>query len=403
MGILTRLERGPQASISGDLWRRILSGGGATSTAGVRISDEAAAAVSSVFACVRVASEDIAKLPLILYQRTKGGGKRRAFDHPLYALLHDRPNDWMTSFEFRQLMQVHAELWGNAFAFINRVRGEVRELIPIHPDQVSVRQTGGWEMEYEIRGDTKKTRGPSEILHLRGLSTNGVEGVALRRIARDAIGLAIATERHGARLFANGARASGVLKHQGTLSDPAAERLKQSTQDALSGEKAHSILLLEEGMDWAQMTMSSDDAQFLETRKFQVTEIARYFRMQAHKINDLERATFSNIEHQSLEYVTDSLMPRQVRWEQRLNAQVLGPQERGAFFFEFLNDALLRGDTKTRYEAYSRAINDGWMSPNEARVKENLNPKPGLDEYRRPMNTEPVGTPAPPAEETNDG
>jgi HK97 family phage portal protein len=392
MGLLSRLERGPRASISGDLWKRILSGGGSASTAGVRVSEEAAAACSAVFSCVRVASEDIAKLPLILYRRLSDGGKERATDHSLYRILHDRPNSWQTSFEFRQLMQVHLEFWGNAYAFINRVRGEVRELIPLHPDRVTVKQRGDWELEYDVRGD--RVRSASEILHIPGLSMDSPEGVALRKIAREAIGLAIATERHGARLFANGAKASGALKHPGSLSDEAAKRLKDSVEQAISGENVHRILLLEEGMDWTQLTMTSEHAQFLETRKFQVSEIARYFRMPPHKIADLERATFSNIEHQALEYVTDSLMPRQVRWEQRIGLQLLDEREREEYFAEFLVDALLRGDTKTRYEAHQIALLNGIKSRNEVRTQENLNPVPGGDEYRVPLNTGPAGSTA---------
>lgn len=391
MGLVSRLERGPRASISGDLWKRILGGGGSQSKAGIRVGDDVGMACAAVFACIRVVSEDVAKLPLILYRRTRDGGKERATDHPLYSLLHDRPNDWQTSFEWREMKQGHLELRGGGFSFINRVGNEVRELLPIHPDKVTVRQLSTWDVEYEIQGDSKKTRTPREILHLRGMTVDGVNGVSTLKAAREAVGLAVATERHGARFFANGARASGALKHEGTLSDEAAERLKKSTEEALTGENVHRILLLEEGMDWAQLTMTAEDSQFLETRKFQVSEIARFWRIPPHKIADLERATFSNIEHQALEYVTDSLMPRLARWEQRLNRDLLSDRERGTYFFEFLTDALLRGDTKTRYEAHQIAFLNGFKSRNEIRSQENLNPVEGGDEYRVPLNTAPAG------------
>lgn len=388
MGILDRLERGPRAAISGDLWRKFLTGDGAVTKSGVRVSEEAASACSAVFSCVRVASEDIAKLPLILHRRLPGGGKERATDHPLYTILHDRPNSWQTSFEFRQLMQVHMELWGNAYAFINRVRGEVRELIPIHPDRVTVKQRGDWELEYDVRGD--RTRGAQEILHLPGLTMDGPEGLALRRIAREAIGLALATEQHGAQLFASGALFRGVMQHPGVLkSADAAKRMRESFDEA---RKNHGTVLLEDGVTYNSMSMTAEDSQFLETRKFQVSEIARYFRMPPHKIADLERATFSNIEHQALEYVTDSLMPRQVRWEQRIGLQLLSERERGEYFAEFLTDALLRGDTKTRYEAHQIALLNGIKNRNEVRVQENMNPVRGGDEYRVPLNTEPAGS-----------
>ncbi len=393
MALLSRLERGPQASISGDLWRRILGGGGASTKAGVRVGDDVGIACAAVFACIRVVSEDVAKLPLILYRRSANGGKERATDHPLYALLHDQPNGWQTSFELREMLQGHLELRGNAFAFVNRVGREVRELIPIHPDRVSVRQGGDWELEYEVRGDRVRTS--RDILHLRGWTTDGVNGVSTLKAAREAVGLSVATERHGARLFANGAKPSGILKHGGILSDEAADRLKTSTEAALTGDNAHSILLLEEGMDWAQTTMTSEDSQFLETRKFQIAEIARFWRIPPHKIADLERATFSNIEHQALEYVTDSLMPRLARWEQRLNRDLLSERERGAYFFEFLTDALLRGDTKTRYEAHQIALLNGIRSRNEVRVQENMNPVDGGDEFRVPLNTGLADAPAP--------
>lgn len=391
MAILSRFERAPRAAITGDLWRRILSAAGASSKAGVLITEDVALACAAVAACVRVTSEDVAKLPLILYRRLANGGKERATDHPLYSLMHDRPNDWQTSFEFRQMEQGHVEYRGNGFAYINRIGREVRELIPIHPNRVTVKQLANWQLEYDISGD--KVRRPKEILHLRGLTTDGVCGISTLSAAREAIGLAVATERHGARLFANGARASGIAKHKGVLTDPAAERLKNHIEEAIGGDNVHRVLLLEEGMEWEQLTMTSEDSQFLETRKFQTSEIARFWRIPPHKIGDLERATFSNIEHQALEYVTDSLMPRLTRWEQRLNRDLLTEAEQREFYFEFLTDALLRGDTTSRFNAYRVAIDGGWMNPNEARVKENMDPQPGLDEFRRPLNMEKVGAP----------
>lgn len=390
MSILSRLERRPQNAITGDLWRRILNGGGMISKAGVRVTDDVGMACAAVFACVRVVSEDVAKLPLILYRRLPNGGKERATDHPLYSLMHDRPNEWQTSFELREMLQGHLELRGNAYAYVNRVGREIRELIPITPDRVTVKQREDWEVEYDIRGD--KIRTSREILHLRGLSRDGFTGMSTLEVAREAVGLAVATERHGSRLFANGAHPGGGLKHKKTLSDEAARRLKEDVERATSGENAHRFLLLEEDMDWVQFGMTSKDSQFLELRKFSVSEIARFWRIPPHKIGDLERATFSNIEHQALEYVTDSLMPRLSRWEQRLNRDLLDDRERGEFFFEFLTDALLRGDTKTRYEAHQIALLNGIKNRNEVRSQENMNPVDGGDEFRVPLNTGPAGS-----------
>lgn len=348
--------------------------------------------VGAVYSCIRIIAEDIAKLPLLLFRRTKNG-KERATDHPLYSLLHDAPNDWQTSYEWREMMAGHLELRGNAYCWIVRVGNEIRELIPIHPDHVEVKQDDRYRVTYKVQKHSREVTS-RDILHLRGLSSDGFSGMSTLTAAREAVGLAIATERHGARLFANGAKASGIATHQGTLSDPAADRLKKSIEDSISGDNLHRVLLLEEGLQWTQLSMTSEDSQFIETRKFQLSEIARFWRIPPHKIGDLERATFSNIEHQDIEYGKDSLLPRLTRMEQRYNLGLLAQLERKEFFFGHLMDAQLRGDTKTRYEAYDRAIRAGFMSPNEAREKENWNTVDGLDEYRREANTEKVGSEA---------
>jgi HK97 family phage portal protein len=349
----------------------------------MHVTPDSAMACAAVFSCVRVVSEDVAKLPLILYRRTSDGGKERAKDHPLYARLHDTPNSWQTSVEWREMMQGHLELRGNAYALKVMSGRQLLELIPLHPDKVTVRQDERFRLSYDIAGTAYSA---DQILHLRGMSSDGFTGMSTITHAREAIGLAQATERHGASLFGNGARPGGVLVHPGKLSPEAAKRLKDQWDATHGGENANSTAVLEEGVSWTQLGMTSEDSQFLETRKFQRSEIASFFRIPPHKIGDLERATFSNIEHQALEYVTDSLMPRLVRWEQRLNASLLNPSERGAYFFEFLTEGLLRGDTKARYDAYQSAIASGWMSRNEARIRENMNPEVGLDEFLRPLN-----------------
>lgn len=378
----------------------MLSAGGRSTKSGVSVSEGGALTASALYGAVRIFSEDVAKLPLILYRRLPGRGKERATDHPLYSILHDAPNDWQTSFEWRHHQQAHQELRGESFCYVNRVGREVRELIPLETSRVTVRQLANWDIEYDVRGD--KVRKASEILHVRGFTLDGLKGVSILKYAAETLGLTLATQNHGAKLFANGARASGALRHPETLSDGAAERLKRSVEENLSGDNVHRILLLEEGMEWTQLTMTAEDSQFLETRKFQLREFARFFRIPPHKLADLEQATFSNIEHQSREYVDDSLMPRLVRWEQRLNRTLLTPAERKEFYVEFLVDNLLRGDTKTRYAAYKTAIDTGWMNPNEARERENMNREPGLDEFRRALNTEPVGSKPREEEEDDD-
>lgn len=392
MGLLGRLLGPPRASATADRLDEILRGLWRPTKAGVAVTPDMALQVSTVYACVRVLAEDIAALPLILYRRLPGGGKERAVDHPLYNVVRFRWSRLHTAYEAKEFLQGCLGLRGNAYALIVRsaVRREVREIIPIRPDRVTVQVDDDLTVRYRISGADREFTA-REILHLRGLSTDGFRGLSPITVAREAIGLAIATQSHGAALFRNGARPGGVLEHPGKLSKEAAERLKASVEEAISGDNLHRVLLLEEGLKWHQVGLSSEDAQFLETRKFQRQEIAAFYRMPLHKIGDLERSTFSNIEHQSLEYVTGTLLSWLVRWEQRCNESLLTDEEREDYFFEFLVDGLLRGDTKTRYEAYRMAILDGWMSRNEVRERENLNPVPGLDEFYQPLNTTTVG------------
>jgi HK97 family phage portal protein len=384
VGLVSRLAR-PRAESDADRLNRAIRGTGALTRSGARVTEATALRVADVYKCVRVVAEDVAKLPLILYRRLPGGGKERATDHPLYRLLHDEPNGLQTSFAWREMLQGHIELRGNAYAFKVRVRGQIKELLPIHPAKVSVRRRDDWEPVYTFDG---KDYGRADILHLAGLSDDGISGLSPIALHRESVGLALATLEHGAKLFGNGARPSGVLKHPGVLSDPAAERLKESFEEKHGGENMLRTALLEDGVTWEAVGMTSEDAQYLGTRQFQRTDIAGLWRLPPHKIGDLDKATFSNIEHQSQEYIDDSIVPRLVRWEQRLNLDLLTPAERLVYFFEFLTAGSIRGDTKTRYAAYQSAINTGWMSPNEARVRENMNPVEGLDDFRRPLNTE---------------
>lgn len=357
--------------------------GGATKS-GAWVTPETAMRATAVYACVRVLAEDVAKLPLILYRRTGNGGKERATDRPLYHVLHDAPNSWQTSFEWREGLQGHLGLRGNAYSLIVRYRDEVRELIPLPSHKVTPKIDGSFRVTYEVPG--LGTYKQDDILHIRGLGSDGLTGLSPVGMGRESVGLALATEQHGARLFANGATPGGILEHPTLLSDKAAQNLKESVEQAVSGGNAHRLLLLEEGTKWVRAGLSNEDAQFLETRKYQVAEIARLYRMPLHKIQEMDKATFGNIEHQSIEYVIDTLLSWLVRWEQRLNRSLLKPEERGTYFFEFLPDMLLRGTTKERYEAHRMAILDGWKTRNEVRAMENLNPADGLDEFLEPLN-----------------
>ena len=370
---------------------------GGNTKAGLAVGPDTALKFSAVWACVQVLSQDVAKLPLIMYRRKPDGGKERATDHPLYWLLHDQPNGWQTSYEWRQQEQSHVELRGNGFCHIVRYRNEIRELIPINPAWVTVEQDDRWRVQYKVseNGRAPKTYQARDILHLRGLSTDGLLGLSPIGMAREGIGLGLAAEAHGAKLFSNGLRPSGTLEMPGRLSTEAAERLKRTVESAVSGDNAFRLLLLEEGGKYNVVGLSNEDAEWLAGRKFQIEDIARFYRVPLHKIQSLDRATNNNIEHQSLEYVIDSLMSRLVMWEQRLKFSLLTPEERREFYFEFLVDGLLRGDTKSRWEAYRIARLSSAMSANEIRQRENMDPYEGGDTYIREANTVLHDAPAP--------
>jgi HK97 family phage portal protein len=372
--------------------------GGGEAASGEHVTPLSAMQSATVHACVRVLSEDVGKLPLILYRRTKDGGKERVPDHPLYRVLRTRPNAWQSPISFLGMGQTHIELRGAAFAFITRVGGKVRELLPIPADRVRVEQREDWSPHFYVRTNNAEREVPAtDMLYVPGLSMDGVTGITPITFARESIGLALAMEKHGGRLFRNSARPSGILERPAgapALKKDAAQMLVDSFNEKYSGDGQHRTALLEEGTTFRPITMTSEDAQFLETRQYQRTEICGVFRVPPPKIGDHTRSTFNNIEQLSLDYLSDSLVPRLVRWEQAINRCCLTPEEQDEFFVEFLVDAVLRSDVVSRYNAYGIAIQNGIMSPNEARVKENLNPRAGGDVYLTPMNMTP-NTPAP--------
>lgn len=396
MSLVARILR-PLAQINGpkELKRAILSalGGGATST-GIAVNTDSAMRAVAVFACVKVLSESVAQLPLHLYSEGKDKKKEKSKDHRLYSILHDQPNSWMTSYDFWLLKMAELCLRGNSLSFIVRVRDEVRELIPIRPDRiVKVEQDPLYRLFYTIKRPDggEDTIPQTNIFHLRGLTTNGFWGLNPIEYARESIGLALATEKHGAKLFSNGARLGGILQHPKKISKDAADRLVESFNSIYAGvENAHKTALIEEGMTWEKVGMTAEDSQFLESRKFQRSEIAGFYRVPPHMIGDLEKATFSNIEHQDLAFVKHSLMPWLISIEKAIGRDLLSPEERKEYFAKFSVDALLRGDLKSRYDAHAVGILNGFLSPNEVRDKEDLNPYEGGDSYRVPLNTAPV-------------
>lgn len=368
---------------------------GEATAAGVRVNPAQALRVAAVFACVRILAETIGSLPLHVYRRLPNGGKERAPDHPLYGLLHSAPNPEMTSLEWRETIQGHLALRGNGYSQVlfgsdGRAAGRPVELIPLNPDRLHLRRDDTTrEIRYEYTTDTGATRvfRFGEVLHERSLGGNGLVGYSPIRMAAEAVGVSLAAEEHGARFFSNGANPSGVLQKRdgsgdGTLSDPAYERLRKTFAEAYSGrENARKPLILEDGFTWQGISLNHEQAQFIETRKFQINEIGRIFRIPPHMIGDLERATFSNIEQQSIEFVMHTILPWVVRKEQRYNATLLLPSERAEYFCEFALDGLLRADAKTRAEALQIQLFNGALNPNEWRAIENRNPYDGGDRY----------------------
>ena len=302
-------------------------------------------------------------------------------DHPLYFLLHDEPNPEMTSFVFRETLMTHLLLWGNAYAqIIRNGKGEVVSLYPLMPDRMTVNRDtkGQLYYEYQVSNDDAPTvKGstvilkPSDVLHIPGLGFDGLVGYSPIAMAKNAIGMAIACEEYGAKFFANGANPSGVLEHPGTLKDPA--KVRDSWNAAFGGSSnSHKVAVLEEGLKYTPISISPNEAQFLETRKFQIDEIARIFRVPPHMVGDLEKSSFSNIEQQSLEFVKYTLDPWVSRWEQAIARSLFSQTEKTTYFIKFNVDGLLRGDYQSRMQGYSIGRNAGWMSANDIRELENL-------------------------------
>jgi HK97 family phage portal protein len=371
---------------------RSVMGGGPTES-GEHVSPDRAMQTAAVFTCVRVLGESVAQLPLGIYKSREDNGSDKMTTHPLYRLVHYQPNEWMTSFEFREYMMACLNLRGNFYAFKNYVgtgqRRRIVEILPFHPDTVEVKQDENWDITYEVRLPNRAPQiiPKSNMLHIKGLSLNGLKGVSPIQYQRESIGLAMAAEKYGARTFKNGARPSLVLEHPNSLTQEAAERLSKSWHEAYGGENTGKTAILENGLKVNKISMSNEDAQYLETRKFQRSEIAGIFRVPAHMVNDLEKATFSNIEHQSVEFVVHSLNPWIVRIEQAMWRDLLTLEEQNeGYFFLFNVDGLLRGDAKSRAEALKIQRLNGIINANEWRALENLNPIEGGDVYLTPLN-----------------
>ena len=359
-----------------------------SSSAGKRVNERSAMQMTAVYSCVRILAEAVAGLPLHLYRYKEDGGKEKAIDHPLYLLLHDEPNPEMSSFVFRETLMTHLLLWGNAYAqIIRNGKGEVIALYPLMPDRMTVDRDRDGKLYYEytvstddaptVKGTVVRLK-PSDVLHIPGLGFDGLVGYSPIAMAKNAIGMAIACEEYGAKFFANGAAPGGVLEHPGTIKDPG--RVRESWQSTFGGSgNANKIAVLEEGMKYTPIGISPEQAQFLETRKFQINEIARIFRVPPHMVGDLEKSSFSNIEQQSLEFVKYTLEPWLVRWEQSIQRTLFSPEEKKRYFAKFNVEGLLRGDYASRMSGYATARQNGWMSANDIRELENMDRIPAED------------------------
>jgi HK97 family phage portal protein len=381
MGILSMFFKSrdkPRDYYSGSNYSFLFGG----TTSGKTVNEFTAMQTTAVYSCVRILSEALASLPLHVYRYTSTG-KERVYDHPLYHILHDEPNSEMTSFVFRETLMSHLLIWGNAYAQIIRDgAGRVVALYPLLPNKMEVWRDKSGEIYYTYSrtSDENYRDGPAvlrrqDVLHIPGLGFDGLLGYSPIAMAKNAVGMTIACDEYGASFFANGANPGGVLEHPGVLKDP--KKVRDSWNDVYRGSNnAHKVAVLEEGMKYQQIGIPPEEAQFLETRKFQINEIARLYRIPPHMVGDLEKSSFSNIEQQSLEFVKYTLDPWVIRWEQALQRSLFLPKEKTEYFIKLNVDGLLRGDYQSRMNGYAIGRQNGWLSSNDIRLLEDLNPIP---------------------------
>ncbi len=378
MGFLNRIFKRKTTNRTAGSGYRFMFG---HTNAGKVVNERTALQMTAVYAAVRILAESIASLPLHVYKKNDEGNQVKAEDFDLYYLLHDEPNPEMTSFVFRETLMAHLLLWGNAYAQILRNgRGEVVALYPLMPNKMSVERDENGQLFYKynrydqepptMKGNTV-TLLPDEVLHITGLSLDGLVGMSPIAACRNAVGLGLAADEYGSKFLSNGATPSGVLETPTLIKD--ISKLRDSWNQGYAGTgNAGKVAILEQGVTFKPISMSPQDSQLLETRQYQLNEIARIFRIPPHMLADLSKATFSNIEEQSLEFVKYSVSPWVSRWEQCLTRSLLNKDEKRKYKIKFNLDGLLRGDYKSRMEGYSIGINNGFMCPNDVRRLENL-------------------------------
>lgn len=353
--------------------------------AGKSVTERTAMQLTAVYACVRIISETVASLPLHVYEYTPSG-KEKVYTHPLYRILHDIPNPEMNSFIMREVMMNHLLLWGNSYSqIIRNGKGEVIGLYPLLPEKMTVDRGADGNIYYSYTSDKQGTIvfRKDEVLHIVGLGFDGLIGHSPIAMAKNSLGLAIAAEEYGSSFFSNSGTPSGVLEHPGVLKDP--EKVRDAWHNAYGGSSnAHKVAVLEEGMRFNPISINPQEAQFLETRKFQVNEICRIFRVPPHMVADLDKSSFNNIEQQSLDFVTNTIRPWLVRMEQTIFQQLFTDTEQEKYFVKFNVDGLLRGDFQSRMNGYAVGRQNGWLSANDIRELEDLNRIPaeeGGDRY----------------------
>jgi HK97 family phage portal protein len=369
-----------------DSWLKSAFSGSPTGS-GEKVTTETALQQPAVFACVRVISEDLASLPCKVYKRL-GNGRESIESHPIARLLQKSPNPEMTPFTFKETLTGHILLWGNAYAEIERNgAGQPVALWPLMPDKMQLKIV---DHELIYIYDNRLIFSSDKILHIKGLGTDGIQGYSPIAYARETIGISQALERSGATFFANSSRPAGILTHPARLSEDAARRLRQTWDSMYSGSKnVGRTAILEEAMQWESVSIPNSDAQWIEARQLAMQDIARIYRVPPHLIGDLSHATFSNIESQQISYLQQTLMPWVRRWEQELTKKLIVEDD---IYVEFLAEEILRGNTSDRYDAYKVARESGWLSVNEIRQRENLNPIPDGDTYIQPLNFTTMGS-----------
>ena len=374
--------------------------GGSETSSGVGVNESKALKFTPFWSAVRIISGTIGSLPFIAYRRKDDGGKERILNHPVYQLLHNRPNEYMDSLTFIETRQAHVLTYGNGYAEIQRNgAGKPIALWPLLPDRTFRKISEGGIPYYEVRPEKGETvfLPDYNVLHIKGLGFDGYTGYNVVQYHKEAIGYGIATKEYGSRFFGNSANPGGVLEYPQTLSEKAAKNLKDSWNKKQSGlSKAHRVTILEEGLKWHQIGVDPENAQALETQKYNVDDCSRIFNIPPHKLGSMDKATFSNIEEQNIDFVTSTMLYWFRKWELECNYKLFMPSDRASMFCEILVDALLRGNIKSRYEAYRIGRSSGFLSINDIREKENMNQiGPAGDGYLEPLNMKPADTVTP--------